>query len=118
MGTPPSVEAYLAAQPEPQRTELERLRALVHRVLPDAEETISYGVAGFRSHGKVVVWIAGWKAHVSMYPLTDAFAAANAGAIKPYQGGKGTLKWRPDGPPADDLLEALVTSRLAEIEAP
>ncbi len=78
MPAPASVDDYLAAQPEPHRTALERLRGQIQALVPDAEEAISYGFPAFKVNGKGVVWIAGWKEHCSIYPLTDAFLAAHA----------------------------------------
>jgi uncharacterized protein YdhG (YjbR/CyaY superfamily) len=113
---PSPVDAYLAKQPEPQRAALERVRGLVRRVVPDAEEGIGYGIAVFKLRGKGVVWIAGWKKHCSVYPLTDEFLAAHRDELAPYEHGKGTLRFDPADPPPDALLEELVRSRVVDVE--
>ena len=110
-----AVDAYLAGQPPTHRATLEALREQIHQVLPDAEEKISYGFPSFTVGGKGVVWIAGWKKHCSIYPLTDPFLAANAEALASYAYGSGTLRFAPDAPPPAPLIEALVRSRLAEV---
>lgn len=114
MSAASGVEDYLARQPAPQRAALERLRTIIRGVLPDAEEVISYGLIGFRNAGRPVVWIAGWKKHVSVYPLSDAFFAQHADALRGHEYGKGTLRFRPDEEPPSDIIEELVRSRVAE----
>ena len=39
-----SVDQYIAAQPEATRPILERVRAIIRKTLPGAEETISYQI--------------------------------------------------------------------------
>ena len=67
------IDAYLNRLPEDQRTALNRVRKQVRSLLPNAEETISYGMPAFKVGDRAVVWFAGWKAHCSIYPLTDRF---------------------------------------------
>ena len=112
-----SVEAYLATLPAEQRTALERLRGQLARLLPDAVETISYGIPTFKLGDLAVVWYAGWKAHCSIYPLTDSFLADHADAVKGYRRTKGSIHFTPDNPLPEALVEAMVRARLADLEA-
>ena len=120
MSDPGTVEAYLAALPDYQRALLERVRAQVRRLVPDAVEAISYGMPTFKRHGKAVVWYAGWKRHCSVYPLTDAFMASHADQLAPFTQTKGSVHFTPEAPLPDELLEALVLARLDDLgrEAP
>jgi uncharacterized protein YdhG (YjbR/CyaY superfamily) len=111
------VDDYIAKQPQPQRATLERLRDQIRRLLPESEEVISYGFPAFKQGGKAVVWIAGWKAHCSIYPLTDAFLAEHAAELTGYESGKETLRFPADAPPPEALVDAMVRSRVADIEA-
>jgi uncharacterized protein YdhG (YjbR/CyaY superfamily) len=46
------VEAYLARVPEPARTTLEKVRAMIRAAAPkDATEAISYGIPSFHYKG-------------------------------------------------------------------
>ncbi len=110
------IDAYLATLPADQHEALLRLRAHIARLVPDAEETISYGMPAFKLHGRPVVWFAAWKAHCSIYPLTGTFREAHADALKGYGRTKGSLHFTPDHPLPQALVERLVRARLADLE--
>jgi uncharacterized protein YdhG (YjbR/CyaY superfamily) len=111
------VDAYLATLPASQREALQRLRAQVARLVPDADETISYGMPAFKLNGRALLWFAGWKAHCSIYPLTDSFLEAHADALKGYRRTRGSLHFAPEAPVPDALVEELVRARVANLEA-
>lgn len=110
------VDAYLAKLPADQRETLQRLRTQVAALIPDAVEVISYGFPAFKLRGRAVVWFAGWKAHCSIYPLTDTFLEAHADALEGYRRTKGSLHFTPDAPLPPRLVEDLVRARLADLE--
>jgi uncharacterized protein YdhG (YjbR/CyaY superfamily) len=117
VGRNASIDAYLASRPAEQRKALERLRRQVSRLVPDATETISYGMPTFKLGDRALLWYAGWKAHCSIYPLTDSFSAAHADALKGYRRTRGSLHFTPDNPLREPLLEELVKARLADLQA-
>jgi uncharacterized protein YdhG (YjbR/CyaY superfamily) len=110
------VDDYLAKVLPQQRAALDRLRLQLHRLLPDADETISYGMPAFKIGDRAVVWFAGWKAHCSIYPLTASFLRSHADELKGFRRTKGSLHFTPDKPVPDTLLAALVRERLADVE--
>ncbi len=63
-----NVDEYIAAQPEAAQATLERVRRIIRKSVPQAEETISYNMPTFKLEGKVVFHLAGWKKHYSLYP--------------------------------------------------
>ncbi len=117
MPGPSSVDVYLATLPAPQQAALGRVREAVRRLAPNAVETISYGMPGFKMNGRGLLWFAGWKSHCSLYPLTDAFLAEHAGELEGFERTKGSLHFTPERPLPDDLLEALIRARLADLGA-
>jgi uncharacterized protein YdhG (YjbR/CyaY superfamily) len=117
MAQDPRIDAYLAKLPKDQRKTLQRLRAQIARLLPDASETISYGMPAFALGGRAIVWYAGWKKHCTIYPLTDAFLKAHAKELEGYGRTKGSLHFTPEAPLPDAIIEQLVKDRLADVEA-
>lgn len=110
------IDAYLATLPADQHEALQRLRAQIARLVPDAVETISYGMPTFKLNGRFLVSFAGWKAHCSIYPLTDTFLEAHADALKAYRRTKGSLHFTPEAPLPEALADSLVRARLADLE--
>ena len=43
-----TVTEYIAAQPEPFRSKLEEIRAIIYSIVPDATEAVSYQVPCFK----------------------------------------------------------------------
>ncbi|MDA1010783.1 MAG: DUF1801 domain-containing protein, partial [Chloroflexi bacterium] len=71
-----SVDEYIAAQPEAVRPQLERMRAIIRKALPGVEEAISYQIAGFKMHGRFVIYMSAAKEHIGLYPFTEAITEA------------------------------------------
>lgn len=111
------VAAYLAAAPKDKRTALLHLRKTIRAAAPQATESISYGVVGFKHHGKAVVYLGYAKDHCALYGSTGHFIDAKAAALKRYEIGKGTIRFPADHPVPDRLVTRMVRARIAEIEA-
>jgi uncharacterized protein YdhG (YjbR/CyaY superfamily) len=111
------IDAYLATLPADQREALQILRAQVARLVPEAEETISYGMPAFKLNGRFLLSFAGWKAHCSIYPLTETFLAAHADELQGFGRTKGSLHFTPESPLPEKLVEDLVRDRVADLEA-
>ena len=60
---------------------------------------------------------AGWKRHSSIYPMRDDVLERHAAALRGYATTKGSLHFSPTQPLPDAVLEDLVRTRLAELEA-
>lgn len=111
-----TVDAYLASFPEATRTVLERVRGVLHDQIPGAGEKISYDIPTVTAAGKPVVYFAGWKNHVSVYPLPDGDEAFDAD-LAPYRSGPGTAKF-PLRKPIPYELIGRIAALLAEQRAP
>ena len=110
------VDAYLERLPAAQRDLLQHVRDVVARVVPDAEETISYGMPAFNRDGKFFVSYAAWKHHCSISPLTAEFLAQHPAELEGYGRTKGSLHFTPERPLPDHLIEALVRAELRRSE--
>ena len=110
------IDAYLATLPADERAALQRVREQVKRLVPDAEEGLSYGMPVFKLRGHGLIWFAGWKEHCSLYPLTDSFLAAHESELAGFRRTKGSVHFTPDAPLPDDLLEAMVRARMADLQ--
>ena len=66
MSTDPRIDAYIAKAAPFAQPILTHVRALVHRALPGAEETIKWGMPHFMLAGKNVAGMAAFKAHCAV----------------------------------------------------
>jgi len=103
------IDDYLAALTPARREQFERVRRIVRSIVPDAEETISYGIPAFEHRGKYLIYFAAFKDHLSVYPTV--------GAVEATKGTKGTFRFSERDPVPEEVVKAIVAHRLAVIEA-
>ena len=112
-----SVNEYIAAQPSEVRRVLRRVRAILRKALPAAEEVISYQIPAYKLHGAAVMYFAGWKRHYSLYPAGAALVAAFRAELAPYKVTKGTIRFPLDEPVPAKLIERIAKFRAKEAAA-
>lgn len=109
-----TVADYIAKTPPPARRAIKQLRAAIKAAAPGITERISYRIPTFELDGRYLLYIAGFKHHVSVYPVTSGMLARYGKAIAPYRAGKGTLRFSLDTPIPTDLVTKLAKVRVRE----
>ncbi|MCW5875872.1 MAG: DUF1801 domain-containing protein [Anaerolineales bacterium] len=114
MSKPTSVDEYIQTFPEEVQSVLQQVRETIQKAAPKAEQAISYGIPAFKLNGKTLIFFAGAKKHVSIYPyyneMNDAFPEANAYK----QSGKGTIQFPLNKAMPLDLIAKIVKFRLQQ----
>ena len=109
------LRAYFAAQPPEQRRMLKQVRTIARTVAPGAVDAFSYRIPALRLDGKVLVWYAGFKAHVSLFPMTDKLRRAFGDDLKGYRTAKGTIQFPVGKRLPVTLVRRLIKARVAEL---
>jgi uncharacterized protein YdhG (YjbR/CyaY superfamily) len=115
--SPLTVDSYIASFPEATQHLLQALREYLRNLLPDAIEAISYKIPTFKLNGRNVVHFAGYKGHLSIYPIPKGDAAFET-EIERYRAGAGTIRLPLDKPLPLELISKLVQYRVAEVKKP
>jgi len=108
-----SIDEYIDTFPEDMQTILKQVRKTIKAAAPEAGERISYGIPTFTLNDKYLIYFAGWKHHISIYPIPIGDDAFNQ-EIAPYVAGKGSLKFPIDKPMPLKLITKIVKLKVAE----
>ena len=108
-----SIDEYIETFPENIQAVLHQVRKTIKAAAPKAGEKISYGIPTFTMNGKYLIYFAGWKSHISIYPIPVGDDAFNQ-EVAPYVSGKGTLKFPLDKPIPLKLITKIVRLKVAE----
>ena len=111
------MDDYLDNLDPEQKAALERVRAVVRRLAPDAEEGRSYGVPAFLYAGSPLLGFAALKKHLSIFPFSPAAIDAVREQLDGFDLAKGTIRFTPDKPVPEAVTADLVRVRKQEIEA-
>ena len=108
---------YLASLSPDSRRHVKKLREIIRGVAPGSVPVMSYGMPAVKLDGRILIYYAGWREHVSVYPMTDAIKRAHASALKGYKTSKGTVQFPIDKPLPIRLVQRLVKARVADVRA-
>lgn len=109
------IDDYLAGLEEPQRRALERVRDIAERVAPEASQGKSYGMPALRVAGKPLLGFNVSRQHLSLHPFSPEVVSAVADDLAGFSLSKGTIRFNPETPVPEPVLERVVRLRLAEI---
>jgi uncharacterized protein YdhG (YjbR/CyaY superfamily) len=112
---PKTVDEYLAGVPEPARSTLKQIRAVIRSTVPDATEAISYRIPVFKSKERPLVWFAAFSNHCSLFPGASVVAAFQD-ELKDFALSKGTIQFPVDKPLSTPLMKRLLKACVARNE--
>lgn len=109
-----SINTYFNQLDPSQRVELERIRNIVLAVVPEALEKISYGMPTMTYKGKVLVYFAAFKNHLSLFPTPGPIEEL-ALKLKDYKTSKGTIQFSTENPLPEKLIRKIIAIRIRDI---
>jgi uncharacterized protein YdhG (YjbR/CyaY superfamily) len=106
-----TVDEYIAKFPKPVQAILRKIRKTIRAAAPDAEESISYRIPTYKLNGHPVIYFAGFKSHIGLYPMTATVKTKFKKELSGYKGGKGTVKL-----PLDEPIPYALIARIAKFK--
>jgi uncharacterized protein YdhG (YjbR/CyaY superfamily) len=114
--TDATIDDYIASYPDDVQTILGEVRRTIRQAAPAAVESISYQIPTYKLNGHPLIYFAGWKHHISIYPLPSGGDDSFERDLDHYRSGKGTAQFPLDKPIPYDLIRKMVESHLARLE--
>jgi uncharacterized protein YdhG (YjbR/CyaY superfamily) len=111
------VDEAIAEVASPSREALQHIIDIARRLAPDAEDGMSYGMPALKVTGKPYVAVVAAAKHLSLYPFSSAAIDAVRTDLAGYSLSRGTVRFSAEHPLPDDVIERLLTARLAQIGA-
>lgn len=111
-----TVDEYLSKVEPRFRVELERIRAFVKQLAPDAEETMSYNMPTFKYKDRPLVYFTTSKKHMSFYPSSWVIEDLKA-KLKDYKTTEHAIQFTLENPLPEALIKELVLAHMKFIDA-
>jgi uncharacterized protein YdhG (YjbR/CyaY superfamily) len=108
-----NVDEYIKTFPKETQPVLEKIRAITKEKAPESIESIAYGMPAYRTHGKPLVYFAGYKNHIGLY-ATPTGHEKFAKELVPYKKGRGSVQFPLNKPIPYDLISDIVEFRVKE----
>lgn len=110
-----SIEDALAAIPQPQRDSLQHIIDVARTLVPDAVDGVSYGAPALKVRGKPLIAVTASASHLSVFPFSSDVVDAVRDRLTGFSLSKGTIRFTPENPVPEDVVEDIVRLRLEEI---
>jgi len=107
------VDKYILSFPEEVQEILNRIRSLIKNATSEVTETMAYGMPGYKTNGKPLVYFAAFKSHIGFYATPSGHEQFSKELSK-YKQGKGSVQFPIDKPIPYDLIEQIIKFRVRE----
>ena len=108
-----NVDEYIAGFPVDKQKILTRIRKIVFKYAPEAEESITYRMPSYKTCGKPLIYFAGYKNHIGLYATPSGHFEFKDELAK-YKHGKGSVQFPLSEPVPYGLISQIVKFRVAE----
>ena len=110
-----TVDEFISSCYPEVRPLLEEVRQTIASAVPEATETINYGIPTFQLAGKNMVHFGAAKHHIGFYATPDGHAEFEPELSK-YKRGKGSVQFPLDQPMPLDLIRRIAIFRAKQIK--
>ncbi len=113
---PRIVAGVYRAAPEPHRSTMLEMRRRILRIVPNAQEVVSYGIAAFKVNGTIVGGLRAAKHHVGFYPFSGDVLKRFPHELRKYSSTKSAVHVPVDKPLPSTLFRKLIAARMSQMK--
>ena len=110
-----NIDDYISDFPGETQKYLNEMRELIRKLAPDSVESISYAIPTFSLNGKYLVYFAGFKNHIGLYPTPVGMEAFKE-ELSNYKKGKGSVQFPLNKPLPIALITKIVKYQIGQNE--
>ncbi|HSN61790.1 MAG TPA: DUF1801 domain-containing protein, partial [Ferruginibacter sp.] len=110
---PTTIDDYISGFPKETQIVLKKIRMAIKKLVPNAEETISYAIPTFKLNGHYLIYFAAFNNHIGFYATPTGHEKFQE-ALSKYKQGKGSVQFPLDKPMPYDLIKQIVLFREQE----
>lgn len=101
------VTEYIERLNDTERPVLQHLYDTVHQLVPEVEDSFSYGIPTYKYKGKYMLAFASNKKFMSIYPGSEPIALFKK-ELENFKTSRGTVSFTPAQQIPDELLERII----------
>ena len=109
-----TIDDFISQYPPEVQTILQKIRALIQKSAPGAEEAMSYGIPTFKLNGKNLVHFSAFKEHIGFYPTPTGIEKFKK-ELSAYEWAKGSVKFPLTKPVPYALIGRITQFRVKEV---
>lgn len=109
------VDLYIATFPKETQIILNKIRAIIVSVAPDAVEGFNYQMPSYKCNKKPLVYFAAFKNHIGFYATPTGHEQFKE-ELSAYKQGKGSVQFPLNQPIPYDLIKRIVEFRVANCQ--
>lgn len=103
------IDDYLAEVDKPQREALQRVRQIAMEVVPEAEDTMGYGMPVLKYKNRYLIGFCPFKDHMSIFPGSEPIEELKD-KLQGFKTAKGTVQFTLENQIPDELLKEIIRS--------
>jgi len=109
---PLTVDEYIAGFPPSIQERMNKIRTIIKKAAPDANEKISYRMPAYTLNG-MLLYFAGHTKHIGFYPMTSAIYAFKD-ELQKFKTSRGTIRFPHEKALPAVLIKNIVKFRVKE----
>jgi len=107
------VNEYINSKPDEIRVILEKVRNIIRKAAPGAEEGMAYGMPAYKLNGKPLVYFGAQKKHLGFYATPSGHEVFDE-KLSDYKRGKGSVQFPFSDEIPYNLIKDMVEFRVEE----